>query len=255
MTNKIYISDIHFGDGSKTDDFHRDKEFLDFLNYINDIDAQLIMVGDIFELWQSNLEHIWWVHEKVIKALAKMRYPYEFIYGNHDYIPYSKYEPEVYSDGNGVIAQHGHQYDVFNKYKNPLWNLHWPIGRYVTVIIAELERWVHKDADVWAEKMRDKFGDFLWEAAKIQNRKRMSLKDLCDNLIDKAYSQTKPGHHRVRIYGHSHRAELIKFDHGGVYANCGSWVDNETPTYIQTDGNIISLRLGLTHGVIKSETY
>jgi UDP-2,3-diacylglucosamine pyrophosphatase LpxH len=31
---KIFISDLHLGDGSRTDDFHRDKEFLEFLEFV-----------------------------------------------------------------------------------------------------------------------------------------------------------------------------------------------------------------------------
>ena len=31
---KVFISDLHMGDGSRTDDFHRDKELLNFLEFV-----------------------------------------------------------------------------------------------------------------------------------------------------------------------------------------------------------------------------
>lgn len=254
---KIFISDLHLGDGSKADDFHRETELIRFLEYVHDTDAELCLLGDVFELWQSDLDNILWHNHKIIKALHKCKVLH--IYGNHDWLPYSKLEAEgLY--GNIIWAEHGHQYDKFNKYKNPLLALKWPIGKYITILIGELERWFHKDADVWADKMKEKFGSFLWKAANLQNQAKANYyKD--DKLITLMKYTLRNEAQRILqynsninivVFGHSHYAELKKYK-GGVYANCGSWTDQHTPTYISVEDNVIELRNGITHDLISRE--
>lgn len=252
---QVYISDTHFGDGSGADDFHRDKEFIEFTHYCNRNNLQLVILGDIYELWQAHLEKIWWAHEKAIKAITFMRHPTRMIYGNHDYLPYSKFYPETFENGYGVMAQHGHQYDIYNSNKNPLFNLSWPIGKYITVGLAALERWVSPDADRWASRMRDRFGDFKWTAANIQNMSKAEL----DSIEKAAFDITNPlgakSNKLIYIAGHTHKAKLVKFAHGGIYANCGTWVDGHTPTYVHVRGvgEVVELKNALTHEVIKYE--
>lgn len=246
---KIFISDLHLGDGSKADDFHRDKEFLDFLTYIEDNHAELIVLGDLYELWQCDLDKIAWTHSAVLNRLKSLVVPEAtYIYGNHDYFPFSKYSSGTYKKDN-IFAQHGHQYDIFNRYKNPLFNLKWPIGKYVTVLLGEIERWFCKDVDVWAEKMRDKFGSFLWEAANLQNRGHYTSDSTIHMLRVNAYRILRDNN--IVIFGHTHKAILENF-YTGIYANCGAWVDNVEPTYIAvTENGGVELRNGLNHKIIK----
>ena len=55
---------------------------------------------------------------------------------------------------------------------------------------------------------------------------------------------------RVVIFGHTHRCQLESI-HKGIYANCGTWVDSATPTYIAYDTGKIWLREALNHKIIK----
>ena len=254
---KIFISDLHLGDGSKTDDFHRDKELIRFLEYVHDTNADLCLLGDVFELWQADLDNILWHNHKIIKVLHECKVLH--IYGNHDWLPYSRLEEEgLY--GPIIWAEHGHQYDQFNRYNNPLFALKWPIGKYITLAIAELERWFHKDVDVWAEKMKDKFGKFLWEAANLNNKGKpdyytngMLRFETGDILEQRAQHILKYNDNvQIVIFGHSHQADLIRFK-DGIYANCGSWTDQHTPTYVSVEDRVVELRNGITHDLLARE--
>lgn len=248
---KIFISDLHLGDGSKADDFSRDKELLKFLNFVEYQKAELYLVGDVFELWQCDLDKILWNHAEVFEALLNA--DAVGINGNHDFIPYSRIWFDTFIDvDEGIIAQHGHQYDQFNRYKNPLFSLKWPIGKYITLLISELERWVHKDADKWAEKMEKKFGTFLWNAANLNNQSHQPKFGMRETLRVEAQRILKNKSNKVVIFGHSHHPELIKFN-DGIYANCGTWTDGNVPTYISCVGKLVELRNALTHELIKHE--
>jgi len=252
MKNKIFISDLHLGDGSKTDDFHKDAELLGFLDYVEKTDAELVLLGDIYELWQGHLDKIMWAHKEVCGKLFRL-FPRR-VYGNHDYLPFSKYWQEgYYNVEQGIFAQHGHQYDMFNKYKNPLFALKWPIGKYITVLIAELERWLHKDADVWFEKMINRYGKFLCDAAIIQNKAYKwpeQLPDLERNIYLHLNSKNFL-RHKIIIMGHTHHANLDWLYGGGIYANCGAWVDNVRPTYICVTEETVQLWDWLDHKIIR----
>jgi UDP-2,3-diacylglucosamine pyrophosphatase LpxH len=235
---KIFISDLHLGDGSKTDDFHRDKELINLLEKYQD--EQIILLGDICELWQSRLDRIMWAHADVIHAITRRT---QCIYGNHDYLPFAKYWSEKYED-SGIYAVHGHQYDVFNRYKNPLFALKWPIGKYIALLIGELERWWCKDADVWLEKQSEKYGEFLTQAAELQNMEpNKGLWPI-------------PEKNQILITGHTHKAGLHYVRVGSnskldrIYANCGAWVDDVRPTYIEVDDTHVRLKDGLTFDTI-----
>ena len=247
---KVFLSDLHLGDGSASDDFHKWSELIGLFDKY--CDAKIIILGDIFELWQARLDRIIW-HNADIYDLLQCNNVI-CIYGNHDYLPFAQYIncdntvwSETYEDGL-IFAQHGHQHDVFNKYKNPLLSLKWPIGKYITLAIGGLERFLHRDADVWAEKQAKKYG-FLWEAAKLQSMEKDAWQYVSGKMIT--------------IEGHTHKACLFRNaerfkDIGGImvedkriYANCGAWVDDVHPTYILVDDNVIQLRDGLDYSVIK----
>ena len=70
---KIFISDLHIGDGSRTDDFHRDEELLKFLEFVEREAQELIVVGDLFELWQAKLDKILFRHVDVVNKILNLR--------------------------------------------------------------------------------------------------------------------------------------------------------------------------------------
>jgi UDP-2,3-diacylglucosamine pyrophosphatase LpxH len=261
---KIFISDLHLGDGSRTDDFHRDKDFLEFLEFVQSQAKELIIVGDLLELWQADLDKVLFEHNEVINKLLSLREKIKVTYvvGNHDYIPFIKFIDsaagiclEYHDAESGILAEHGFKYDIFNRYKNPLKAIKWPIGRYFSLSIANLERLVHPDADEWSKNALINVDKFLHEAMLIRNKVTPATKEYLkkgghfgefqkavDNHIDRGA--------RIVIFGHTHKCQLQGLKKG-IYANCGAWVDKNTPTYIACYKERIELKEGLTHKTIK----
>jgi len=253
---KVFISDLHLGDGSKADDFHRDKEFLAFLDWTDGRASEIVILGDLFELWLADLEDVFWAHSEVVKATADRRSKIRYVYGNHDYLPFARLVPERYESEN-IVALHGHQFDKWNQFDNPLRSLKWPIGRWITLLVAELERWVHPDADVWLEKMRKEFGDFKVEAALLQNKK-WNCTDL-DQVIEVTNNLKNERLAHISIFGHNHNAEVcyrgagypMVSTEGWIYANCGTWVDNEYPTFVAVTEKAVQLRDGYDYSILE----
>lgn len=127
------ISDTHFGNGSKADDFYHNRTaLLNALNFYLEFDYTLILLGDIEEFWQFDLAEI---VEVYAGASSPRIYPRvrEFgdqrvlrIYGNHDLewgglVDPTRNEPDISSfadealklqtvDGEEhLLLVHGHQ--------------------------------------------------------------------------------------------------------------------------------------------------
>lgn len=240
---KIFISDLHLGDGSKSDDFRRDEELVTlFEKYI---DEEVYILGDIYELWQARLDKIIWSHPKIYDWLN--HYLITSIYGNHDFLPFSKVWNEHY-ENSLIYAEHGHQHDIYNN--TSMFNLKWPIGKYITLGVGWLEKLWHKDAD---EYLLKKYGEFKYTAAKLQGATKTTKST---NPVDEWLLGGK--RQKIYIAGHTHKANLIK-DCGEIYANCGAWVDSVEPTYIEVEENkkqnvvVVRLRHGITYEIIKEE--
>ena len=261
---KIFISDLHLGDGSRADDFHRDKEFLEFLEFVQSQAKELIIVGDFLELWQAALDRALFRHSEVINKLLSLREKIKVTYvvGNHDYIPFIKFVDsgagiclEYRDSESGIVAEHGFRYDIFNRYKNPLKAIKWPAGRYFSISVANLERLIHPDVDEWAKDALINIDKFLQEAMLIRNKVTPTTKEYLKRgghfgEFQKAVENHFERGAKIVIFGHTHKCQLQESEKG-IYANCGAWVDGVTPTYIACHKERIELKEGLTHKVIK----
>ena len=148
---KFFVSDLHLGDGSKADDFHYEAEFLKFLDFAKVNCEELIIAGDLFELWQCRLEKILIHHNRAIAGLLNFsrQKRLTYIVGNHDRVPFVKYVnldlniALAYEDEKiGLHAEHANQYDIFNRCQSP--------GNMVSRIFSWAERLIHSDFDEWA---------------------------------------------------------------------------------------------------------
>ena len=79
------ISDLHMGDAGPRDNFaygDREKQFLAFLDFVEQNKGRLIIVGDLFELWQSNVSKVLTKRTWLLDRFARMGAIY--VLGNHD---------------------------------------------------------------------------------------------------------------------------------------------------------------------------
>ena len=209
----FFASDLHLGDGSAADDFaegsHR-AAFEWFLERKVEPDGgDLILLGDVFELWQAKLKDIrdhqaplfWRLHN------------YRLIRGNHD-AAYKKPPEWRWPSGSRpqLLAEHGHQADPLNS------NLGF-IGRVVTAVAGVLERlgWRDIDAKTWRWKWLptpvtrpSRFRPYHYEAYALERMRETGAE--------------------VVVLGHTHKPSLTPF--GGMkrrrlYANCGCWVSDD----------------------------
>lgn len=261
---KIFISDLHLGDGSRTDDFHRDEQFLEFLEFVESQAQELVILGDLFELWQADLDRVLFRHNKIINKLLSLRKKVKvsYVIGNHDYIPFVKFinfgvgiSLEYRDTKNGIIAEHGHRYDIFNRYKNPLKSIKWPTGQYFTLFVAGLERLIHPDIDAWAKASMQNLDGFLQEAIPIRNKVTPTTKEYVKRgghfgEFDQAVNNHINKGAKIVIFGHIHKWQLQPIGKG-IYANCGAWVDSVEPTYIACYRDRMELKGALSHKIIK----
>ncbi len=261
---KIFISDLHLGDGSRTDDFHRDKEFLEFLAFVESESEELIILGDFLELWQADLDRVLFQHSEIINKLISLKNKVRITYviGNHDYIPFVKFIDsrlgiclEYRDPENAIIAEHSHRYDIFNRYKNPLESIKWPPGKQFTLLVAGLERLIHPDVDKWTKKAMVNLDQFLQEVISIRNKVAPSTKEYLRRgghfgEFEQAVKNHIKRGAKIVVFGHTHKPQLQIIEKG-IYANPGTWVNNANPTYIAHYKDRLELKDALTKKVIK----
>jgi len=123
-SQRIYlISDLHLGDGSRSDSFlGKDKELIALLERVREEGAHLVIAGDAIDFYQAfTMSRVLRAHARLIGELARMaeRGGVTYIWGNHDYdiaLFRDVLRFEVCSTlriGDDVIVSHGHQYDPF----------------------------------------------------------------------------------------------------------------------------------------------
>lgn len=129
----LIISDLHLGCKDGADNFGDYKENW-LINKIKELNPSvIIIVGDLFELWQTTYYKIFTKYYKLLNVLFKPSTVY--IKGNHDWnISKSrdfrlywagkivkKYEINI--DGKKAIFLHGHQFDKVNCNPDTYWIL------------------------------------------------------------------------------------------------------------------------------------
>ncbi len=168
---KVFLSDLHIGDGTAKDDFYFDNDASNLLNDLYyDSKVELYIVGDLFEILESSvlrelelhpmektiqlldykvLQKIEKAHSNFFSSLRKFstRHTVRYIVGNHDYyilknssmkdyllnfFPKMEILPHYYDDEYGIWVQHGNQYDVTNRFNTDKNNkLIPPLGDYL----------------------------------------------------------------------------------------------------------------------------
>lgn len=195
------ISDMHLGDGTKKEDFHKDKELMELLMKVN-ANHKLVINGDGFELWQCKLQDILDVHREVISRLMKVRNNVILIAGNHDrlLLKENMLDMPVYRQYHikDTLFIHGHQFDFSGK-----------MIRVLGKIEELMELYVDPDFDGRMEGLynrlarRGRFGQYTTYRVK-------ALEMIEQTSFDRI------------ILGHTHHAEKYAKD-GKQYINTGTW--------------------------------
>ncbi len=151
---RLFLSDLHIGDGSAKDDFEFDAELSNLItDFAQHSDAEIVIVGDGFEILESRavkeiglvsfnelgeqldgsvIDGIARKHPLVFQTLREFAKNHSVFYvvGNHDYYLLSnkslqervaellniRVVPYYYNPDIGILAIHGNQFDIINKF-------------------------------------------------------------------------------------------------------------------------------------------
>lgn len=231
------VSDLHLGDRGPRDNFahmnggNRTDEFWNFLNMVERANGRLIIVGDLFELWQSNMSLVLTSWHLLLNRLARMKAVY--ILGNHDadllYFcssslglshPFFKTmatNRTEYRGGKSFHFIHGHETDSYCAGSVP------GIGR-ITAIYTGLKEdrnggplldKYRTVEDATTSRLEWVSGILRWCLRK-PNRRQLGYLGLCKLL--RTYN--------VVVSGHTHRAGQLRSQYGPVPAyNAGTWAE------------------------------
>lgn len=248
----LVISDLHLGDRSGADDFAPNEPFLQaFLEEVAPRARRVILNGDIFELWQTDLEPILFAYPRLIATLVELARQVEVIYilGNHDWLPFHAFAgvglagaqvlPEFGSAESGMLVLHGHQWDELTRTVGGGLPLLSAVSRMVTRLVGLCERIV--------PTIDDTLGEYGGRLAEFQHRHRNSpgrsgySEGAADRYKEAAARLIREGGLRLVVAGHTHIPTLCDFD-PGIYCNTGSWAFRRyPPTFAAVDDETVRL--------------
>ncbi len=263
---RIALSDLHFSDGSKADDFGpadglADWELMDKIDQWKRNGDRVVLAGDVFDLWQADYRSILAAHGPVIRALFELVDVY--VAGNHDWdlvghtiqgvrvLPHARVAlgtgPLIRSGScppphvpartgrSGqdpqqpkgpvpsrqppcVWIEHGHAHD-------PLISRFPRTSRVITWVAGWLERRVHRDVDLWGERLARWIGGTGRHGG---NERYVPLVALRARAMG---CQTA-------VFGHTHQWDYwmrrVSEEHVDVF-NSGTWTNGKRD-YVRLDG-------------------
>ena len=229
------VSDLHMGDGGPRDNFehmsdgNRPEEFWSFLDYVKERNGRLFILGDFFELWQSNISKVITHRVKLLDRLAEMEAIY--ILGNHD-------ADLMYFASNGWLNHpffktmctsctmmvggkcfrliHGHHVDPYCLDDTP------GIGR-ISAIYSGI--WEDRHGHPQLNKRQTVEDATIGRLGRISSflRKLIGRPDRYEVMNEKLRRLQKWGAYNGLITGHTHRAGRLR--DAPVY-NTGSWAED-----------------------------
>ncbi|MBN1637974.1 MAG: UDP-2,3-diacylglucosamine diphosphatase [Ignavibacteriales bacterium] len=223
MKNKYYfISDIHFGLGTSSQENKKEKLFVDFIEKIIPDCSALFILGDLFDYWFEYRTVMQKGYFRVFSALKKLKWAGAEIYyfiGNHDFMHRNFFENEIGAkllkdgistelEGKKFFLAHGDDY-----VKNDL-------GYKILKKILRsrfnqwLYSWLHPDVGIWLARKSSK------KSRGYTDKKNYGK---IDGLFEFAKEKIKEGYDYV-IFGHVHKIRNEKFN-SGSYINLGSWME------------------------------
>lgn len=262
-----FISDLHLGDGTRSDAFlGKDRELIRFLDRVRDEGAHLVIAGDAIDFQQAwTLNRVLKAHPRLIGELSRLadKNGVTYIWGNHDY-DMASFRDVLRFDvcsrlevGDDVLVQHGYEYDphigpnletthVASLVHHGLERLFdsWirlPLENYYT-LPNRLAFWmVHKiclTVDAMDRGFRAVGATRPPTTGLMEGFHYWTQNQLGDPgmLLKGAQELFENTHYRYLVCGHSHLPGQIEVAPGRTYVNTGSWTFNSSQ-YALWDGS------------------
>lgn len=279
----IFLSDLHFGDGSTTDLFAgQDRRLIDFLERHRGEAETIVFVGDILDMPQAwSPGRVIAAHPALIahlRALAREQRVI-FVRGNHDWnVDYEAVFPgaertEAVLLGPRTLVWHGHQMDVLmnpgaanakvkiylhafaerlvgTRLLPPIDRYDTPVNRAAVSLAVGWARLSVARAGVLRSLGREREADELDESV------RYLARSVCGDPAD-VFGATKravfgEGFDNV-LCGHTHVPGVVHTE-GGLYANSGTWASGMR-TYATWSAGRFAVYDVDTGGEIRDEHY
>lgn len=269
------ISDLHIGDHGKRDNFFggidrplenckRYKLLLSFLKMVEKNNGKLVLLGDIFDFWQSSFGDVIHNNMELINILGGM--DCEYVIGNHDIDLCGLIDDKIFSheffgkmkknldyeaNGSKILLCHGHEYDPHNEGTKP------SIGRVLAILAGLFED--QFGTQIAANKSTEDFcfevisllkeyATGKWETMKTKVSKyfesllsvgssALQKKDYYNEMFEIIIAKKKANEFDKVIVGHSHLAGKYE----DWYYNSGSWIGGSDDDPI---GNYIMITKG-----------
>ena len=241
----IAVSDVHIGySGSE---YPRFEAFLHDDLWDDDNLTDLVLCGDIFDLWRGSIVDVMISSAGTLKALRNLSRYYgvniTFIAGNHDYlIRKSRVAPfnfntfkTIEEDDVKYTFIHGWEDDSIQNpaFFDSLCYTDNPTGEFID--------------DAWQNYLRYQSGlKRLWMSffgTESRIRIRQMSRPPGERNLDWFFGSYKPGPEQmtgdVTVMGHTHTPGIT-----GNVVNCGSWC-NDAPvhnTYVVIDGDTVEIK-------------
>lgn len=217
-----FISDLHFGLLSHSEEVERELKFVEFLNSIQDSANELYILGDLFDYWfeykkvmQKGYYRTFTALNDLVRSGTKVHY----LIGNHDFMHRDFFENEV-----GVKL---YQNDIEVEIDNKKFYLAHGDGLvkndYGYLMLKKVFR--SKLAQNLYSLIHPNLGIKIAQGTSKTSRDYTGNKDYGeeDGLLHFAKAKIDAGSEYV-ILGHTHKERLENYNNG-IYANLGTWLD------------------------------
>ena len=237
------VSDLHLCNGGPRDNFavRGVNRFRNFVDWVEHQDGELVILGDLFDWWQSNLSASVKTYYGLLQQLDRLCPLY--VFGNHDNalvefigeglmpnIPVIRSAGGPFTreiGGRRFAFLHGHEADTYCNSLNP------GIGEITAIMTALAEdknngpnSRGHVVEDSMISAMEAPLN--LWRHLTLQSNRR-------DEMIDNVEKYRIEKKSDVVIYGHTHKVGRI----GDYHYNTGQWCrDHDTFVRIDDDGSV-----------------
>ncbi len=251
---KIYfISDLHLGDGTRSDAFMgKDNHLIQLIEQIKLEKAHLVIVGDAIDFHQAlSISRVIQAHARLMRALSSLAEEegVTYIFGNHDYdillfrgLLHFDVCSELHID-DVALVRHGYEYDPF-------------IGQHLekSHITTRVHHLIERIFDTWIRLPLENFYTIenrlcFWLCHKLAMMVRAknkllekiglgsfkgnseaffhhwAMNQISDpaNLFEEVRSVLNSGSFQYLVTGHSHLPGKVQVGENRTYINTGSW--------------------------------